>query len=64
MLVGGHCACIFDYVDIFCRPSCSDVGNDCLLEEKPVSGESYEEGCFFFDVGFRWEVVGWYWREV
>lgn len=57
VLVGGHCACIFDYIDIFCWPSCIYVGHDCLLEEKPVSGESYEKGCFFWYVRVRREIV-------
>lgn len=37
-----HCPGILNHVDVSWGPSCSDVSDDCLLEQRPVACEADE----------------------
>ena len=38
-----HDSGILDHVDVAWRPSCRDVGYDCLLKERPIARKANEE---------------------
>lgn len=48
--IGMHDPGVLNHINVFGRPSCCDVGNDSLLQERPIAGEANEEWSRFVDM--------------
>lgn len=64
MVVRMHDSCVLNHINVFRRPSGSDIGYDSLLEKRPIAREANEEWSGFVDVRSGRGVPWWNRREV